>query len=54
MKKSKTKTPIKTNKLQLEREVLRTLQVHELDDVAGGTLPSAPTGVSGPPRLCCA
>ena len=50
----KTKTRIKPNKLHLERQVLRTLETHELDDIAGGTLPSAPTGVSGPPRFCCA
>lgn len=54
MKKSKTRTQIKTNKLHLERQVLRTLQTYELDDIVGGTLTSAPTGVSGPPRLCCA
>lgn len=49
----KTKTEIKTHKLHLDRQVLRTLQTHELGDVVGGTLPSAPTGVSGPPRFCC-
>ena len=54
MKKTNTKSQLKTNKLHLERQVLRTLQNHELDDVAGGTLTSAPTGVSGPPRFCCA
>lgn len=54
MKKTQTQTQIKTNQLRLERQVLRTLQTHELDDIAGGTLTSAPTGVSGPPRLCCA
>lgn len=53
MKKTNTKTQIKANKLHLEREALRTLQTHELDNVAGGTLTSAPTGVSGPPRFCC-
>jgi hypothetical protein len=52
MKKTTTKT--KTKKLHLERQVLRTLQIHELDDIAGGTLPSAPTAVSGAPRICCA
>ena len=50
----KTKIKIKTNKLHIERQVLRTLQIQELADVAGGTLTSAPTGVSGPPRFCCA
>ena len=54
MKKTKTRTQIKTNKLQLERQVLRALQTHDLDDIVGGTLTSAPTGISGPPRLCCA
>ena len=49
-----TKTTIKPHKLQLERQVLRDLQTHELEAVAGGTLTSAPTGVSGPPRFCCA
>jgi hypothetical protein len=50
----KTKSKIQIKKLRLERDVLRTLQAHELDDIAGGTLTSALTGVSGPPRLCCA
>jgi len=50
----KTKTKIKTNKLRLDRDVLRILQPLELDDIVGGTLTSAPTGISGPPRLCCA
>ena len=53
MKKTKSKIQIKANKLHLERQVLRTLEIHELDDAVGGTLTSAPTGVSGPPRLCC-
>jgi len=54
MKKMGMKTEIKTHKLQLDREVLRTLQAHEISAVVGGTLTSAPTGVSGPPRFCCA
>lgn len=54
MKKTKTRTQITATRLHLERQVLRTLQAHELDDIVGGTLTSAPTGVSGPPRLCCA
>jgi hypothetical protein len=54
MKKTENKTEIKTHKLQLNRQVLRALQTHELGDVIGGTLTSAPTGVSGPPRFCCA
>jgi hypothetical protein len=54
MKKSDTKTEIKTRKLSLNRQVLRALQTQELGDVVGGTLTSRPTGVSGPPRFCCA
>lgn len=49
----KTKTEIKTQRLQLDRQIVRTLQAHELGDVVGGTLTSAPSGVSGPPRFCC-
>lgn len=50
----KTKIQIKTNKLHLERQVLRMLQTHELDDIAGGRVTTAATALSGPPRLCCA
>lgn len=54
MKKTETKTEIKTHKLQLNRQIVRDLQAHELEVVVGGTLPSRPTGVSGPPLVCCA
>ena len=54
MKKIVTKTEIKTRKLHLDRQVVRDLQVCDLGNVVGGTLTSAPTGVSGPPRFCCA
>ena len=54
MKKTAIKTEIKTHKLHLDRQVLRSLQTQEISKVVGGTLPSAPTGISGPPRLCCA
>jgi hypothetical protein len=47
------KTETKTQKLHLDRQILRTLQTHELGEVVGGTLTSAPSGVSGPPRFCC-
>jgi ABC-type phosphate transport system ATPase subunit len=50
----KIKTNIKTSKLQLERQIVRSLETHELVDIVGGTLTSAPTGVSGGPRVCCA
>jgi hypothetical protein len=50
----KTKAKIRTPKLHLDGEVLRALQTHELVDIVGGTLTSRPTGVSGPPRFCCA
>jgi len=53
MKKIVTNTITKTRKLHLDRQVLRDLQICELGDVVGGTLTSAPTGVSGPPRFCC-
>ncbi len=53
MKKTGIKTELKTRKLNLDRQVLRTLQTHEISNVVGGTLTSAPTGVSGPPRFCC-
>lgn len=49
----KLKSPIKTTKLQLERQVLRDLASHELGIIAGGSLTSAPSGVSGPPMFCC-
>jgi len=54
MKKTGIKTEIKTNKLRLDRQVLRALETHEISAVVGGTLTSAPTGISGPPRFCCA
>lgn len=54
MKKTEIKNEIKTHKLHLDRQVLRALQTHEIVGVVGGTLTSAPTGVSGPPRFCCA
>jgi hypothetical protein len=54
MKKTAIKTEIKTHKLHLDRQVLRALQTHEISGVVGGTLTSAPTGISGPPRFCCA
>jgi hypothetical protein len=50
----KIKTSIKTTKLHLERQFVRSLQPHELEDIVGGTLTSAPTGVSGGPHVCCA
>jgi hypothetical protein len=50
MKKSETKK----QKLQLDGQIVRALQTQELREVVGGTLTSAPTGVSGPPRFCCA
>jgi hypothetical protein len=53
MKKTETKTDIKTHKLRLNRQVVRTLQTHELGNVVGGTLTSRPSGVSGPPMFCC-
>lgn len=48
------KTETKKAKLQLDRQTVRAMQTQELRDVVGGTLTSAPTGVSGPPRFCCA
>jgi hypothetical protein len=54
MKKSNAKTEIKMPKLRVDREVLRALQAQQLADIVGGTLTSRPTGVSGPPRFCCA
>ena len=50
----KTKIQIKTNKLHLERQVLRMLQTHELDDIAGGRVITVDTLQSNPHRLCCA
>jgi hypothetical protein len=50
----KTKIQIKTNKLHLERQVLRMLQTHELDDIAGGRVVTAPTLQTNRQRLCCA
>ena len=50
----KTKINLKTSKLHLEHQIVRSLQTHQLQDIIGGTLTSAPTGVSGPPRFCCA
>lgn len=54
MKKIATKAETKMRKLHLDRQILRDLQSCELSDVVGGTLTSAPTGISGPPRFCCA
>jgi len=48
------KTETKKHKLQLDHQIVRVMQTQELRDVVGGTLTSAPTGVSGPPRFCCA
>jgi len=50
----KTKIQIKANKLHLERQVLRMLQTHELDDIAGGRVVTAPTLQTNRQRLCCA
>ena len=50
MKKPETKK----TKLQLDRQIVRAMETQELRDVVGGTLTSAPPGVSGPPRFCCA
>jgi hypothetical protein len=50
----KTKIQIKTNKLHLEPQVLRLLQTHELDDIAGGRVTTVATVQSTPHRLCCA
>jgi hypothetical protein len=48
----KIKSPIKPTRLHLDRQVVRDLAIQELGLIAGGTLTSAPTGVSGPPLFC--
>ena len=50
----KTKIQIKTNKLHLERQVLRMLQTHEIDDIAGGRVVAVGTLQSTPHLICCA
>jgi hypothetical protein len=53
MNRTRARTEIRTPKLQLDREVVRAMQMHDLGEIVGGTPRLAPTQPSGTPRECC-